>query len=205
MLREQKAWLEQKGLLRLRGTPRGRPPSRIIFLNLARTENVARINLRNIFCPCVVLFRRFTPLWVTYLTGRFRMRAASVVVGPCPSYLPTKPLLRPPESRAPPNWPELALIWSPSVDAPSIVGASGEPSAKAPPEVPSAANDNLIDRTVAVWRPRSRRELRREDARQISENVAAFSHPRRLVASRYAHAGERHRQARHHRQERGVR
>jgi hypothetical protein len=45
------------------------------------------------------------------------MRVASVVVGPCPSYLPTNPLLRPPELRAPPNWPEVALIRSPSVDA----------------------------------------------------------------------------------------
>jgi hypothetical protein len=51
----------------------------------------------------------------------------------------------------------------------------GRTSAKAPPEVPSAANDNLIDRTVAVWRPRSRRKLRREDARQIVENVSGFS------------------------------
>jgi len=42
-------------------------------------------------------------------------------------------------------------------------------SAKAPPEVPSAAN--LIDRTVAVWRTRSRRELRCEDAQQIIETV----------------------------------
>ena len=37
-----------------------------------------------------------------------------------------------------------------------------------------AANDNLIDRTVAVWQPRSRRELRSEDARQIVENVTGF-------------------------------
>src|ERR1700726_1353818 len=58
------------------------------------------------------------------------MRVASVVVGPCPSYLPTNPLLRPPELRAPPNWPEVALIRSPSVDAPSIVSASGEPRQK---------------------------------------------------------------------------
>jgi hypothetical protein len=38
----------------------------------------------------------------------------------------------------------------------------------------SAANDNLIDRTVAVWRARSQRELTREDARQIVENVSGF-------------------------------
>jgi hypothetical protein len=38
----------------------------------------------------------------------------------------------------------------------------------------SAANDNLIDRTVAVWQPRLRRDLNREDARQIAENVTGF-------------------------------
>jgi hypothetical protein len=32
-----------------------------------------------------------------------------------------------------------------------------------------AANDNLIDRTIAVWQPRLRRDLSREDARQIAE------------------------------------
>lgn len=37
-----------------------------------------------------------------------------------------------------------------------------------------AANDNLIDRTVAVWQPRLRRDLNREDARQIAENVTGF-------------------------------
>jgi hypothetical protein len=55
-----------------------------------------------------------------------RMRVASVVVGPCPSYLPTNSLLRPPELRAPSNWPEVALIPSSSVDAP-IVSAGGQP------------------------------------------------------------------------------
>ena len=54
------------------------------------------------------------------------MRVASVEVGRCPSCFPTNPLLRPPEPRAAPNWPELALIRSTSVDAPSIVTASGE-------------------------------------------------------------------------------
>jgi hypothetical protein len=38
----------------------------------------------------------------------------------------------------------------------------------------TAANDNLIDRTVAVWQPRLRRDLSREDARQIAENVTGF-------------------------------
>ena len=36
------------------------------------------------------------------------------------------------------------------------------------------ANDNLIDRTIALWRPRLGRDLSREDARQIAENVTGF-------------------------------
>jgi hypothetical protein len=39
---------------------------------------------------------------------------------------------------------------------------------------PHAANDNLIDRTREVWKPRFRRDLSREDARQIAENVTGF-------------------------------
>jgi hypothetical protein len=38
----------------------------------------------------------------------------------------------------------------------------------------SAANDNLIDRTIGLWRPRSQRDLSCEDARQIIENVTGF-------------------------------
>ena len=38
----------------------------------------------------------------------------------------------------------------------------------------SVANDNLIDRTIELWQPRLRRELSREDARQIVENVTGF-------------------------------
>jgi hypothetical protein len=38
----------------------------------------------------------------------------------------------------------------------------------------TAANDNLIDRTIALWQPRLRRDLSREDARQIAENVTGF-------------------------------
>ena len=38
----------------------------------------------------------------------------------------------------------------------------------------SAANDNLINRTLAMWKPRHGRELSREDARQIVENVTGF-------------------------------
>ena len=37
-----------------------------------------------------------------------------------------------------------------------------------------AANDNLIDRTIALWQTRLRRDLSREDARQIAENVTGF-------------------------------
>lgn len=38
----------------------------------------------------------------------------------------------------------------------------------------SAANDNLINRTIELWQPRLGRELTREDARQIAENVIGF-------------------------------
>jgi hypothetical protein len=38
----------------------------------------------------------------------------------------------------------------------------------------SAANDNLIDRTIALWQPRLRRDLSGEDARQIVKNVTGF-------------------------------
>jgi hypothetical protein len=36
------------------------------------------------------------------------------------------------------------------------------------------ANDNLIDRTREVWKPRLGRDLSRENARQIAENVTGF-------------------------------
>jgi hypothetical protein len=36
------------------------------------------------------------------------------------------------------------------------------------------ANDNLIDRTREVWKPRLGRDLSREDARQIAENITSF-------------------------------
>jgi hypothetical protein len=39
---------------------------------------------------------------------------------------------------------------------------------------PGAANNGLIDRTVGIWQARYSRELSREDARQIVENVAGF-------------------------------
>ena len=37
-----------------------------------------------------------------------------------------------------------------------------------------AANDNLIGRTREVWKPRLGRDLNREDARQIAENVTGL-------------------------------
>ena len=37
-----------------------------------------------------------------------------------------------------------------------------------------AANDNMIDRTLGLWKPRLGRDLSREDARQIVENVTGF-------------------------------
>jgi hypothetical protein len=38
----------------------------------------------------------------------------------------------------------------------------------------NAANDNLIDRTIELLQPRLPRELTREDARHIAENVTGF-------------------------------
>ena len=58
-----------------------------------------------------------------------------------------------------------------------------------------AANDNLIDRTVAVWKPRLGRDLNREDAREIAENITGFfailaewSRAERLAAGNDNHA-----------------
>jgi len=39
---------------------------------------------------------------------------------------------------------------------------------------PSAASDNLINRTIRLWQSRGRRTLSHEDARQIVENVTGF-------------------------------
>jgi hypothetical protein len=36
------------------------------------------------------------------------------------------------------------------------------------------ANDNLVDQAIALWQPRVGRDLSREDARQILENVRGF-------------------------------
>jgi hypothetical protein len=38
----------------------------------------------------------------------------------------------------------------------------------------NAANDNNIAQTIAVWQPRLRREISREEARRIAENVTGF-------------------------------
>ena len=37
-----------------------------------------------------------------------------------------------------------------------------------------AANDNLIERTRQLWKPRLGRDLSREDARRIAENITGF-------------------------------
>jgi hypothetical protein len=39
---------------------------------------------------------------------------------------------------------------------------------------PQVANDNLIDRTLEVWKPRLRRDLSHEGAREIAANVTGF-------------------------------
>jgi hypothetical protein len=49
-----------------------------------------------------------------------------------------------------------------------------EPAVRSSVKLPRGANDNLIDRTIALWQPRLRRDLSREDARQIAENVTGF-------------------------------
>jgi hypothetical protein len=45
---------------------------------------------------------------------------------------------------------------------------------KPPAAIPTAANDNLLDRTIALWRHRLGREISREEARQVTENVTGF-------------------------------
>jgi hypothetical protein len=44
----------------------------------------------------------------------------------------------------------------------------------APAATPTAANDNFLDRTIALWGHRMGREISREQARQIAENVTGF-------------------------------
>ncbi len=38
----------------------------------------------------------------------------------------------------------------------------------------NAANKTIIDRTIETWQPLAERDLSREDARQIVENVTGF-------------------------------
>jgi hypothetical protein len=53
-------------------------------------------------------------------------------------------------------------------------GAKTFPLTLAPAAAPTAANDNFVDRTIALWRHRMGREVSREEARQIAENVTGF-------------------------------
>jgi hypothetical protein len=46
------------------------------------------------------------------------------------------------------------------------------------------ANDNLIDRMREIWQPRLGRDMSREDARQIAENVTGFF----AVLAQWSHA-----------------
>jgi hypothetical protein len=50
----------------------------------------------------------------------------------------------------------------------------GEPAVGSSVKPSQAANDNLTGRTRQVWQPRLGRDLSREDARQIAENVTGF-------------------------------
>jgi hypothetical protein len=65
-------------------------------------------------------------------------------------------------------------------------------------------NDNLIDRTLTVWKPRLGRDLSRGDAREIAENVIGFftilaewSRVERLAAANNAQAAPEPGGARH--------
>ena len=49
-----------------------------------------------------------------------------------------------------------------------------KPTVKSSVKPPHAANDNVVDRTRDLWKPRLGRDLSREDARQIAENVTGF-------------------------------
>jgi hypothetical protein len=50
-----------------------------------------------------------------------------------------------------------------------------------------AANDNLIDQTRKVWQPRFDRDLSRDTARQIAENVTGFF----TILAEWSHAENR--------------
>jgi hypothetical protein len=49
-----------------------------------------------------------------------------------------------------------------------------KPAVRSSVKLSHLANDNLFDRTREVWKPRLGRNLSREDARQIAENVTGF-------------------------------
>ena len=40
--------------------------------------------------------------------------------------------------------------------------------------VPDGANGDFVDQTMAIWQPHSRRQLNREDGREIIENMTGF-------------------------------
>jgi hypothetical protein len=54
----------------------------------------------------------------------------------------------------------------------------------------SPANDNLIEQTQRLWTPRLRRDLSREDARQLVENVTGFFDY--SIACEVGNGGKRH-------------
>jgi hypothetical protein len=53
-------------------------------------------------------------------------------------------------------------------------GAKTFPLTLTPAAASTAANDNFVDRTIALWRRRLGREVSCEDARQITESVTGF-------------------------------
>lgn len=52
--------------------------------------------------------------------------------------------------------------------------SGGKPAERYSVKPSSAANDNLLDRTIETWQPRLGRDLSREDARQIVEKVTGY-------------------------------
>jgi hypothetical protein len=53
-------------------------------------------------------------------------------------------------------------------------GNGGEPTVRTSVKLSKPASDNLIYQTIGLWQPRCRRDLSREDARQIVENITGF-------------------------------
>jgi hypothetical protein len=49
-----------------------------------------------------------------------------------------------------------------------------KPTVRSSVKPPHVANDNLIDRTREVWKPRIGCDLSREDAHQMAETVTGF-------------------------------